>query len=424
MQFNLSSRQLILLAVVLVFEIISTTTLYFALRKKEKEAITLDFESTSKEITAAIEKEISLNLEALASIKALYSVTDTISREQFKTFNAHLLKRKNTIHAFGWIPKVKHEDKALYESMAHDDGLTEFQITENIEGSMIAVANRPVYFPVYYLEPFAGNEKALGFDLASEPTRLSALEKAIESDSLAATARITLVQEKNIQKAILVLCPYKKKGQLLGLFAGVFRIGDLVNRALGNLVHNDCNFNVYDLSADEGNQLLTQLNIEDSPTLPDDAAFNVPVGIHYQQKIKIADRDWVILSTPTQFYLNSHPNSAVLILIICIILSIGILYSIYRFQLNRELEQAEAIRLKEMNRLKTRLYTNITHEFRTPLTIILGMAEQVMANPKDYFLDGMRLIRRNGRQLLHLVNQMLDLAKLESGSLTAQYDSE
>jgi signal transduction histidine kinase len=81
------------------------------------------------------------------------------------------------------------------------------------------------------------------------------------------------------------------------------------------------------------------------------------------------------------------------------------------------LEQAEAIRLKELDAVKTQLYTNITHEFRTPLTVILGMADQVMKNPKDWYLEGLRLIRRNGRQLLHLVNQMLDLNKLESGSM-------
>ncbi len=97
--------------------------------------------------------------------------------------------------------------------------------------------------------------------------------------------------------------------------------------------------------------------------------------------------------------------------------AIGIAYYFYRFMLNRRLQQSESIRLKELDAIKTRLYTNITHEFRTPLTIILGMADQVITNPKEWFHEGIRLIRRNGKQLLLLVNQLLDLSKLESGTM-------
>jgi len=89
----------------------------------------------------------------------------------------------------------------------------------------------------------------------------------------------------------------------------------------------------------------------------------------------------------------------------------------YRFQLTRRLATAEAQRLKELDTVKTRLYTNITHEFRTPLTIISGMADQVLDNPKQWLQEGIPMIKRNSRQLLALVNQMLDLSKLESGNL-------
>ena len=88
-------------------------------------------------------------------------------------------------------------------------------------------------------------------------------------------------------------------------------------------------------------------------------------------------------------------------------------------------QRAEAQRLRELNELKTRLYNNITHEFRTPLTVIQGMTEEA----RGYFEQGdiahfelaMSMIQRNGGSLLHLINQMLDLAKLESGSLNIRY---
>jgi signal transduction histidine kinase/DNA-binding response OmpR family regulator/ligand-binding sensor domain-containing protein len=95
----------------------------------------------------------------------------------------------------------------------------------------------------------------------------------------------------------------------------------------------------------------------------------------------------------------------------------GFLFWIYQFQLNRKLVEAEANRQKELHQTKSRLFTNITHEFRTPLTIILGMADQMKTDPQNWFNEGLHLIRRNGKQLLHLVNQLLDLSKLESGHM-------
>lgn len=83
-----------------------------------------------------------------------------------------------------------------------------------------------------------------------------------------------------------------------------------------------------------------------------------------------------------------------------------------------KIEQREADRLKEMDIIKTRLYSNITHEFRTPLTIILGMAGLIREKPGEWTVKGTRKIESHGRILLHQVNQMLGLAKLESGSMT------
>ncbi|MEL6276287.1 MAG: ATP-binding protein, partial [Bacteroidota bacterium] len=67
---------------------------------------------------------------------------------------------------------------------------------------------------------------------------------------------------------------------------------------------------------------------------------------------------------------------------------------------------------KELDDLKTRFYTNITHEFRTPLTVILGMNEQIKGHSKEK-----KLIHRNAQQLLRLINQLLGLSRLEAGQL-------
>ena len=87
-------------------------------------------------------------------------------------------------------------------------------------------------------------------------------------------------------------------------------------------------------------------------------------------------------------------------------------YALYQFLLKRKLETAETKRLQELDAIKTKMYTNITHEFRTPLSIIQGMTEQLEGNEK-----AKNTIQRNSFNLLNLVNQMLDLSKLEAGNM-------
>ncbi|RYF89276.1 MAG: response regulator, partial [Chitinophagaceae bacterium] len=91
-----------------------------------------------------------------------------------------------------------------------------------------------------------------------------------------------------------------------------------------------------------------------------------------------------------------------------------------RLQSQLNFEQLEAKRVKELDTIKTQLYTNITHEFRTPLTVILGMAQQVIDKPTEQFSSRMDMILRNGKSLFNLVNEMLDLSKLETGKMELQ----
>ena len=88
-----------------------------------------------------------------------------------------------------------------------------------------------------------------------------------------------------------------------------------------------------------------------------------------------------------------------------------------KLQAQLKFEHNESNRIKELDIIKTQLYTNITHEFRTPLTVILGMAKQIENNPGLHVKKGTEMIIRNGESLLKLVNEMLDLSKLQSGKM-------
>ncbi|MCB9292033.1 MAG: hypothetical protein H6559_02710 [Lewinellaceae bacterium] len=111
-----------------------------------------------------------------------------------------------------------------------------------------------------------------------------------------------------------------------------------------------------------------------------------------------------------------------------VLVAASALYGAYAYQkrrwtlqasLQRELEESQ--RLKELDEFKSRFYANITHEFRTPLTVIQGLADQIQENPRWKVAEHTGLIKRNSQKLLQLINQMLDLSKLEAGRMEPHY---
>lgn len=84
---------------------------------------------------------------------------------------------------------------------------------------------------------------------------------------------------------------------------------------------------------------------------------------------------------------------------------------------NIKLEQ-QTRQLKELDMLKSRFFANISHEFRTPLTLILGpLEDRLMQDQEGEIGKEDRMMYRNAQRLLRLVNQLLDLSRLESGSI-------
>jgi signal transduction histidine kinase len=89
-------------------------------------------------------------------------------------------------------------------------------------------------------------------------------------------------------------------------------------------------------------------------------------------------------------------------------------------RLNEELRK-RAAELQELDRLKSSFLANMSHELRTPLNSILGfsdvMLEGIDGPLTEYMENDLRLIQKNGQHLLHLINDVLDMAKIESGRM-------
>jgi len=94
-----------------------------------------------------------------------------------------------------------------------------------------------------------------------------------------------------------------------------------------------------------------------------------------------------------------------------------------------EEERKRAEALAEIDRAKTAFFTNISHEFRTPITLMLAPLEDALAraqaqhgvHSEDH--DSLKMIHRNGLRLLKLVNALLDFSRIEAGRVSAKYEA-
>jgi signal transduction histidine kinase/ligand-binding sensor domain-containing protein/DNA-binding response OmpR family regulator len=107
--------------------------------------------------------------------------------------------------------------------------------------------------------------------------------------------------------------------------------------------------------------------------------------------------------------------------IMYVLLAAGLLYLFRRITLERmrmrfevQQQRREAERAHLLDQLKTKFFTNVSHEFRTPLTLIISPLEKIIKQLSDDDLKGqLNLVQRNAKRLLNLVNQLLDFRKME-----------
>jgi ligand-binding sensor domain-containing protein/signal transduction histidine kinase/DNA-binding response OmpR family regulator len=154
---------------------------------------------------------------------------------------------------------------------------------------------------------------------------------------------------------------------------------------------------------------------------------NLPPG-DYTLEVKASNEDgiWNENGVRIPLHIAAPPWRTFEAFLLYSLLLILLLYLIRRYELGRinlknqlEREKFESDKFKELDKIKSRFFANLSHEFRTPLTLILGQIESV---PAEFIRTGdyrkLEVARRNARRLLRLINQLLDLSRLESGALT------
>ncbi len=145
----------------------------------------------------------------------------------------------------------------------------------------------------------------------------------------------------------------------------------------------------------------------------------------YEFQVISSNYDGVWNTTPTTYRFTIlkpwYATNLAKVLYAVLLLLFGFYFYKYlkwRWEIKNQLflEHEETKRLKKLDEFKTKLYTNISHEFRTPLTLISGPIENQLAKPELSKKDKKELsvVKQNADRLLNLVEQMLDLSMIES----------
>ncbi len=154
----------------------------------------------------------------------------------------------------------------------------------------------------------------------------------------------------------------------------------------------------------------------------------------YTFKVKAANKNglWddqyaslTIIKTP---FIWLTPLAYIIYGIVFILLVLGVRkYFLIKLNLENKLklEKLEKQQLENLNKLELQYFTNIAHDFRTPLTLILGPLQELKSKIKNMeYVYHLELIRKNVNLMLRLINQLMDFRKLSTGkmSLVVKYD--
>jgi PAS domain S-box-containing protein len=300
-------------AVVALAGLLGSVALFLWSSALEQEQAQVRFQRAASDRVLAVQSGIGRSADAIESLEAFYRASEQVGRDEFRTFVQPFFSQGLGLQALEWLPRIPDAERRSYSQRAANELGLDFSITEMDPGRRpVTATRRSEYFPVYFVEPYEGNEAALGFDLSSSEVRAAALWKARDTGRMVATERITLIQETGEQYGYLLIFPVYGRGMstrtvadrrtsLRGFVLGVFRIGEQVDALLSRLRPGGVNIYVFDDFAPPESSLLVfhesrlagNGDGEDPSTRQE-----LELGLHFVASISVGDRTWQIYGEP------------------------------------------------------------------------------------------------------------------------------
>ena len=348
------------------------------------------FDLAAQHRSEAIERGLRADLTAVAMLGGLRDA-DAVDAAVFAAVSRVALdSNEGSIQALEWIPRITDTEREAFEARmqrVHSG----FVISErDADGVLVSAADRAEYFPVTLVEPLQGNEAAVGFDLASNPARLEALERARDTGGLLVTQRIRLVQETGEQFGFLAFQPVYREGaaidtveqrraSLLGFTLGVYRAGDILTAALSVFDAGGIEILLVDESAPVGEELLASYSFAAPPIpelAPTDGSSEGATRLKRLQTFEIGGHDWSVIATATPAFGSASSAGTWTTLVSGLVVTV-VLVALFRVTLHR------AHRIQQVVKKRTAQLTALNDELEAragELTRSNALLETAVAN--------------------------------------------
>jgi len=289
----------------------ASVVLFLLASRWEQDRLRVAFHQRADTVATNLQTGINGYLQVLRAIERFYVTSNTIDRHKFQQFVQTALRDFPGLTALSWNARVRDVDRASFEARIRREGYPEFRVMErDAQGRLRTAAHRDEYIVVTYIEPYAGNKAALGFDISSNASRREAIERANASGATVATERIRLVQEAGEQWGILLLQPVYGSGEALGdagsrrralqgFAAGVLRMSSLVQAAMPVPDRDNIALQFLDESAQQKERVLYETGVG--------SATPVAEALRFDEVFKAAGRNYRIVALPTTSYLAARP---------------------------------------------------------------------------------------------------------------------
>ena len=293
----------------LLVGVVSSVVVFAIVDRLEHTRIQGEFERRGNAIAFALRKTVEDDLEHLRAIQGLFAAAGEVNRKQFQTFVGRLQPRPRSLQALSWNPRVLGALRPAYVAAARRDGFPAFRFTErDASNKLVEAGRRAEYVVVYYIEPQAGNENALGYDLVSDPARRTVLEEAQHTGRMLATAPINLVQEAGTQVGVFIYQPIyrggasggsvaERRANLRGFAMGVVRAGDLVEESLKGMDREGIEVVLRDVAAGPDRGVLYASTGISPPGRG---------GLSWSRELDAAGRQWLLEIRLTPWYLAAQ----------------------------------------------------------------------------------------------------------------------
>jgi two-component system, cell cycle sensor histidine kinase and response regulator CckA len=223
---------------VLLLGVAASLALYRFATYTEERRIEEEFYRRAAVRHALISESIHGYEECLYSLRNLFMSSDDVTADEFASTARDILSRHQGIQALQWVPVVPADRRTGVEAWARKAINQDYTITERTsDNALVTAGERPVYYPILYTYPVAGNEPALGYDLKVGPSQ-NDLARSLKTRSLVLTRKFRLVQEEpGVNRyGVVMACPVfattpSGAEQHLGFVQIVFKIDDMLDQS-------------------------------------------------------------------------------------------------------------------------------------------------------------------------------------------------